>query len=151
MMDYFKYEEFIESDVAQTNGIDNTPDENAKENILELAGIMDRIRGDWTVYCDKMSYGNPALTICSAYRCPELNKKVGGVSKSAHQTGSACDVQPSNGRVNEFFLFMQTWLLAKDVPFDELLFERNKKTKWVHFANKSWSGEYRYKVGEIIS
>lgn len=148
-MKYFKFEEFVESEVAQTYGIDNTPDDDAKENILELADIMDRIREGWTAYCDKKSYGSPALIISSAYRCPELNEKIGGAKKSAHQKGSACDIQPANDETQELFMFMQRWLFAHNVQYDELIIEKTKNTQWVHFAKKSYSGEYRHKIAEL--
>lgn len=38
-------------------------------------------------------YGK-AITITSAYRCPEHNKNIGGAKNSSHVNGMAVDIQP---------------------------------------------------------
>ena len=78
---YFKLDEFINSDTARKNNINNTPNENVKENIKNIMFVMDEIR----------KYVNKPIRITSGFRCDSLNKKVGGVANSIHKTGLACD------------------------------------------------------------
>ena len=46
------------------------------------------------------------INISSGYRCPELNKAVGGSSTSAHRYGYAFDLVPTNGQMRAFKRFM---------------------------------------------
>ena len=57
---------------------------------------------------------NYHYTITSGYRCPELNKKVGGVSTSLHQKALAVDFNVGNcsgGLMKSFFLMDLAQLL----------------------------------------
>ena len=80
----FSLQEFEKSDTATRLGINNTiKDEFVKENIKALVdNILQPLRDKW---------GEP-LTINSGYRCPQLNKAVGGVPTSQHCLGQASDV-----------------------------------------------------------
>lgn len=79
---YFKLEEFIYSETAQRNKIDNTPSDEVVKHLYKLMEFLDGFRE---------YYGSP-IRVSSGYRCPKLNKKVGGVSNSAHMTGYAADL-----------------------------------------------------------
>lgn len=148
-MKYFTLEEFTKSETAELYGIDNTPDQDTTNNILQVADILDDIRADWTTYCEQKKLGNPALIISSAYRCHELNKLVGGADRSAHLKGYAADIIPSNGEVMEFFMFMQRWLFTHATEYDEAIYEEKKNSKWVHFAVNSFSGAHRHKIATL--
>lgn len=81
---YFKVEELLRSETAERYGIDNTPtDDDIIDNINYTIRRLDEIRE---------GYGKPII-INSGYRCPELNRKVGGVSSSFHQLGLAVDIR----------------------------------------------------------
>ena len=72
---YFKVEELLRSETAERYGIDNTPtDDEIIDNLNYTIQRLDEIRE---------GYGKPII-INSGYRCPELNRKVGGVSSSFH-------------------------------------------------------------------
>ena len=133
---FFTVKELTASSTARKYGIDNTPqDAEIIEHIEELIEFMDGVRAAW---------GGP-LIVTSGYRCPQLNEKVGGAKTSAHLTGYALDIVPSNNKKDKFFLFFKEYL--KDKDFDELLLEKGSNGRiWIHFALKSIQGKQRKKI-----
>ena len=91
-------------------------------------------------------FSKGGLVIKSGYRCPKLNKAVGGKATSAHLTGFAADIKPIKGTVPQFYNFFKEWLEKNNYAFDELIQETKGKTQWVHFALYSINGEQRKKV-----
>ena len=133
---FFSVRELTASSTARKYGIDNTPqDAEIIEHIEELIEFMDGVRAAW---------GGP-LIVTSGYRCPQLNEKVGGAKTSAHLTGYALDIVPSNNKKDKFCLFFKEYL--KDKDFDELLLEKGSNGRiWIHFALKSIQGKQRKKT-----
>ncbi|MCD7931386.1 MAG: D-Ala-D-Ala carboxypeptidase family metallohydrolase [Tannerellaceae bacterium] len=85
----FSLDEFTHSGTAQRYGIENEPDKDEIENLRRLCvSVLQPLRE---------KYGKP-LYINSGYRCPELNKIVGGVATSQHVYGEAADVRCDNSR-----------------------------------------------------
>lgn len=80
----FKWSEFTKSDTATRLHIQNEiTDWDVRDNIKALVEeVLQPLRDSW---------GGP-LFINSGYRCPELNKAVGGVPTSMHCKGQAADV-----------------------------------------------------------
>ncbi len=80
----FSYKEFEESDTARRKGICNVITSFAvRDAVKELTErVLQPLR-------DKV--GHP-LKINSGYRCPELNREVGGVPTSQHTKGEAADI-----------------------------------------------------------
>lgn len=80
----FDWKEFEKSDTASRLHINNAiRDWDVRDNIKALVeDILQPLRDAW---------GGP-LFINSGYRCPELNKAVGGVATSQHAKGQAADV-----------------------------------------------------------
>ncbi len=71
------------------------PSEWRSNRAVILAGIFELIREQ----C-----GGQPITVLSAYRTPEYNRKVGGVSGSQHQYGRAMDLRAPKGMtINEFY------------------------------------------------
>ncbi len=71
--------------------------------------------------------GSP-IKVNSGYRCPSLNKAIGGASKSQHMTGHAADIiDLTNG--NEA-LFKR--IKALNLPFDQMIDEFG--FRWVHVS-----------------
>lgn len=135
MSKFFSLKELIASTEAYKRKIDNTPGEEEKEHLEELMEFLDGIRSAW----------GSAIIVTSGYRCPELNEAIGGVKKSAHQTGYAVDCVPANNKKKEFFEFCKEYLKSRD--FDELLFEKNNSGSiWIHIALKSIDGKQRRKI-----
>lgn len=142
---YFSYYEFIKSNTANKLGIDNTPtDEHIQDNILELMGVMDKIRERWTYYCKDNCLSDPQINITSGYRCEALNRAVKGVKSSAHKIGSACDFRAKNGQNKALFEVVMEVLKEYDIPFEELINE--KDYSWIHFALKSYNGEQKKEI-----
>lgn len=128
-MKYFTFEELSRSDTAQRRGIDNTPSSAAKSNLAALVdNVLDPLREAW---------GKP-IYVNSGYRCPALNKAVGGVSTSQHLQGQAADITTGN-KVDNARLFQ----LAIDLklPFDQLINENN--FSWLHV---SYSPRHRRQI-----
>ena len=78
---------------------------------------------------------NTPIVIGSGYRCPELNKAVGGVATSKHMYGYAADIHlPDEKTGKQWFLWMMD-----NLKFDELLWEKStpsSTTHWIHIAFK---------------
>lgn len=119
-MKYFTIEELCHSDTANARGIDNTPTEEVKENLQALIeNVLDPLRE---------AYGKP-IYINSGYRCSELNKVVGGVSTSEHQSGRAADIDTHDYEENKkLFKLIQ----ELNLPFRQLIDESN--LSWVHVS-----------------
>lgn len=79
----FSKEELTNSITAKQLGISNEPDENAMFYLYQLADTLQKIRDE---------YGKP-IVVNSAYRCPSLNKAVGGAANSDHKFGCAADIR----------------------------------------------------------
>lgn len=138
---YFSLKELCSSDVATARKIDNFPSFTVVEHLSELTSkILEPLRVAW---------GGP-IRVTSCYRCDALNRAVGGVSTSAHRLGWAADLQPTNGKIDEFGQFVRDWLLKNRIKFDQLLFETQGKTKWVHIGIRSTSGSQRCETKNLI-
>lgn len=119
-MKHFSFQEFERSETAYRHGIDNTAPEGARRNIAVLVDrVLDPLREAW---------GKP-LTVTSGYRCPELNKIVGGAKTSHHLRGMAADISTGN-RVENRRLFQM--VLDLKLPFTQLIDEKN--FAWVHIS-----------------
>jgi zinc D-Ala-D-Ala carboxypeptidase len=78
----FVLSEFLDSQQGARLGIDNTPDAAC------LAGIRNFLAPGMQKVRDLL--GHPVV-ISSGYRCPELNRAVGGARNSDHIRGLAAD------------------------------------------------------------
>lgn len=126
---------------ATTKNFENYPSFSVVEHLAELTGkILEPLRVAW---------GSP-IKVTSGYRCDALNKAVGGVSTSAHRLGYAADLQPTNGKIDEFGKFTKDWLLRNGIKFDQLLFEKKGTQKWVHIGIRSTSGTQRCETKNLI-
>ena len=135
---YFELSEFVRSDTAKRLGIDNTPTFEIVEHLEELVTeFLDPLRG---------AYGKP-INISSGYRCPALNKAVGGSSTSVHQIGYAADMQVS-GSFSEFRDFVLDWVIKTRAKFDQLIIESDSKSKavWLHIGLKNNAGAQRGQI-----
>lgn len=127
-MKYFTISELTRSDTASIKQIDNTPNKEITEHLIELVEkLLDPLRNDWAEYCDVNQLGNPAISVNSGYRCNELNKAVGGSLTSAHLTGYAADLQNVSGSREEFYQFLLNFL--KDRNFDECFIEKSRTSQ----------------------
>ena len=142
-MKFFSIEELTQSATAKRLGIDNTPSDKIKNNLtLFIEKVLDPIREDW---------GSPII-VSSGYRCPELNKAVGGANTSGHQYGYCADLQVKGGmkKIRELADFIFKWMKDHNMKFDELLFEKSGGVTWLHFCWIGKDGKQRMKCFDII-
>lgn len=128
---YFKLSEFINSATAKRLCIDNMPSFEIVDNLNRLASYLDGIRA---------KLGKPIL-ISSGYRCPMLNKAVGGVVNSQHQKGLAADlICPDMESLEK--------VLRETGGFDQLIKEHRKGSKsfWFHVSVCSSNGKPRNQI-----
>lgn len=128
---YFSLSEFIHSATAKRLNIDNTPTFEIVDNLNRLAEYLDNIR-------EKL--GKPIL-VSSGYRCPVLNKAVGGVTNSQHQKGLAADLVCADMESLEK-------VLRETGGFDQLIKEHRKgfKSFWFHVSVCSRNGKPRNQI-----
>ena len=137
MKSYFTIEELSKSDVAEQQGINNTPPDNIKENLKKLIEFLNSLREAW----------GSAICINSGYRCPELNQAVGGVTTSAHLEGNAVDMHPQNGEFEKFKEFCLNYCKNKD--FDQLIIENSGSTYWIHLGLWSNNNKQRHQTFKL--
>ena len=119
-MKYFTIHELTHSDTAHQKGIDNTPPPAIKVKLTSLINnLLDPIREAW---------GGP-ITVNSGYRCPVLNKAVGGASTSQHQKGEAADLTVESPELNRQLFDLIT---TGDFDFDQLIDESHYS--WIHIS-----------------
>jgi hypothetical protein len=68
------------------------------------------------------------IAINSAYRCPSLNKAIGGAAKSQHMDGLAADIVPTELDLVDAY----KRILQSGVPFDQLILEFGR---WIHVSS----------------
>ena len=133
-MKFFTIQELTKSTTAQQKGIKNIPSKEQEHNLIALIeNILDPLRE---------AYGGPII-VTSGYRCPALNKAVGGAKNSQHMTGQAADirtVKDTRAENKKLFDLIQKLKL----PFDQLIDEHN--FDWVHV---SYSNRNRREVKTI--
>jgi len=136
---YFTISEMLASKTAKQNNIDNNPtDEKILAYIQYTLAQLDKIRE---------RYGRP-ITIKSGYRCPILNKLVGGVPNSAHQIGYAADIVGYSN--SKLFYLIKDMMSSGEIEVDQLIWEKGTKTSpaWVHvsFDESRKRGQIIYKL-----
>lgn len=122
-MKYFTIKELTKSSTAEAKGIDNTPTPEIKTNLERLVEkVLDPLRE---------KYGKP-ITVNSGYRCPELNKAVGGSKTSDHMNGFSVDITASSKKENAI-LFQ---IIKDNFDFDQLIWEKGNSEypDWVHVS-----------------
>ena len=124
LTEHFNLSEFTRSETATNRNIDNTPTPEVIENLRALCrNVLEPAR---------MAFGAP-IYITSGYRCAALNKAVGGKPTSQHLRGEAADLQV-RGVENLRRLYN---VIKGHGVFDQLLYESNGATKWIHVSYKS--------------
>ena len=134
---YFKLEEFLTSSTARQKSLENLPSWEIVEHLNELALFLDGLRAAW----------GSGIIISSGFRNDKLNSYVGGVPSSAHKIGYAADIQPSNGKFDDFVKFIKKW--AQDKCYDQIIIESKGKTRWVHVGLYNTQHQQRKKLFNI--
>ena len=121
-MRHFTIAELTRSATARRMGIDNTPSDIAVSALTALVDdVLDPLRDAW---------GGP-IRVNSGYRCPELNKLVGGTPTSQHQRGEAADITVGSRAGNRRLLAL---IKRLDLPVDQCIDE--KGCRWIHVSHR---------------
>lgn len=128
-MKYFTIKELSNSATAVQKKIDNTPNSEVVNNLEKLVEyILDPLRE---------RYGKP-IHVNGAYRCPALNKAVGGSKTSQHMLGLAADITAGSVAKNKILFNL---IQELNLPFDQLIDEKN--FRWIHV---SYSDKHRKQI-----
>lgn len=109
---------------AMRLGIDNTPGEYELTNMQILAEkVFEPLR----------QYVGKPIKINSFYRSKELNKAIGGSSKSQHCEGRAIDIDDTYGHMSNAAMY--DWIKA-NLDFDQMIWEfgNDQNPDWVHVS-----------------
>lgn len=116
---HFTLEELSVSQLATRRGIDNTPPPAARIALKALAeNILEPLR---------KKAGKPVF-VSSAFRCKELNNRIGGAPDSQHCDGEAADITLKG--ISPYTTAQM--IVAMGLPFDQLILEFGR---WVHVSH----------------
>ena len=121
---HITYAEAIHSNTAKRKGIDNIPNEEQLHNMVKLAdSIFEPLR---------LYVGGP-IKVNSFFRSSELNKAIGGSSKSQHCNGCAIDIDDVYGNKTNAEMFEY---IRENLNFDQLIWEfgDSKNPNWIHVS-----------------
>lgn len=120
---HFTLAEFVASNKAAQLKIDNTPPQELVPRLVLTAEMLERIR----------STLNVPVIVTSGYRCPHLNRAVGGVTSSDHTQGHAADiVAPRFGSAYDVAALLAP--LCSVLGIGQLILEGIKGKQWVHVS-----------------
>ena len=122
--EHVSYREAIKSNTATRRGIDNTPSDYEITNMVGVAeNIFEPLRR-WV--------GGP-IKITSMYRCEELNRAIGGSSRSQHCEGRAMDLDDTFGYKTNAEMFEY---IRENLSFDQLIWEfgDDNNPDWIHVS-----------------
>lgn len=122
--DHISFKEATRSNTAKRLGIDNDPGDYEKTNMTGVAlNIFEPLR-EWV--------GGP-IKITSFYRCEELNRAIGGSSRSQHCQGRAIDLDDTFGHKTNAEMFEY---IRKNLNFDQLIWEFGDENNpdWIHVS-----------------
>ena len=122
--EHISYKEGVHSITAMRRGIDNTPNDDQLSN-MEL--VAEEVFEPLRVYVDG------PIKINSFFRCPELNKAIGGSSKSQHCQGQAIDLDDTFGRATNAEMYH---FIKEKLNFDQLIWEfgDDDNPDWIHVS-----------------
>ena len=121
---HISYKEGVYSITATRLGVDNTPNDEQLANMeLVAEEVFEPLR----------AYVNGPIKINSFFRCPELNKAIGGSGKSQHCKGQAIDIDDNYGRATNAEMYH--WI-KEHLDFDQMIWEfgDDDNPDWVHVS-----------------
>ncbi len=147
----FVLSEITRSNTAKRLGISNEP---SKEHLANMQVLI-------TELIQPMRDALGPIRISSGYRSPQLNRAIGGSSKSQHCKGQACDLQFwKDGKMCNEEIYK--WVLKSGLDFDQMINEFD--FSWIHIslkdkknrkqvleAYKDKDGDTAYKIADIVN
>jgi hypothetical protein len=121
---HISYKEATRSATALRLGIDNKPNEYELQNMEMVANkVFEPLREAF----------DAPIKINSFYRCEELNKAIGGSSKSQHCQGRAIDIDDVYGNVSNAYMY---YYIKDNLDFDQIIWEfgTDHNPDWVHVS-----------------
>ena len=121
---HVSYKEGVYSITAKHLGLENDPTDAHLSNMKLIAEkVFEPLRE---------FVGGP-IKINSFYRGPELNKAIGGSSKSQHCNGQAMDIDDSYGHATNAVMYK--WI-KENLNFDQMIWEfgSEENPDWVHVS-----------------
>ena len=122
--EHISNKESMYSRTAIRLGIENTPTEEHRNNMCVIAeNVFEPLR----------SYVGGPIKINSFYRSPELNKAIGGSTKSQHCQGQAIDLDDTFGRATNSEMY---YFIKEHLDFDQMIWEfgNDNNPDWVHVS-----------------
>ena len=122
--EHISYKEGTYSATATRREIDNIPNNEQLDNMEIIAEKVFEPLREWV--------GGP-IKINSFFRCPKLNKAIGGSSKSQHCHGQAIDIDDTFGVVANSEMYHY---IKDNLDFDQLIWEfgDDDNPNWVHVS-----------------
>ena len=116
--------EGVYSITAKRLGLKNNPSEEHLANMKQLAEkVFEPLRAH---------VGGP-IKVNSFYRGPELNKAIGGSSKSQHCQGMAMDIDDTYNKMSNADMYKY---IKENLDFDQMIWEfgTDDNPDWVHVS-----------------
>jgi len=122
--EHISYKEGTYSRTAFRLDIKNNPDENQMYYMQLLAEeVFEPLR----------TYVDGPIKINSFYRCRQLNKAIGGSTKSQHCYGQAMDIDDTYGKMTNAEMYH---FIKEHLDFDQMIWEfgDDENPDWVHVS-----------------
>ena len=121
---HISYKEGVHSITAIRKGIDNEPNE---EQLANMKLVAEKVFEPLRVFI------NGPIKVNSFFRSPDLNKAIGGSTKSQHCKGHAIDIDDTYGKATNAEMY---WWIKENLDFDQMIWEfgNNDNPDWVHVS-----------------
>ena len=121
---HISYKEGVHSITAIRKGIDNEPNE---EQLANMKLVAEKVFEPLRVFI------NGPIKVNSFFRSPDLNKAIGGSTKSQHCKGQAIDIDDTYGKIKNSDIY---WWIKENLDFDQMIWEfgNNDNPDWVHVS-----------------
>jgi zinc D-Ala-D-Ala carboxypeptidase len=122
--EHVTYKEGVYSITALRLGLNNDP---TKAHLTNMELLAEK------VFEPLRKHVNGPVKINSFYRGPELNKAIGGSSKSQHCEGRAMDIDDNYGYMSNADMFEY---IKNNLSFDQMIWEfgNSDNPDWVHVS-----------------
>lgn len=122
MTPHFSLDELTHTDHRE---LDNTPDDDARQNLYRLADFLEQIRA--------LLNGKPIM-VTSAYRSKAVNDAVGSKDTSQHRLGCAADFRVPGMTPDE----VVKKITLSGLPYDQVIREFDR---WTHVSIPNHVGD----------